>query len=85
MRKFRKIVWKIWRVWLVVSIPINIISLFFMACCLDSDIIWPGIIGLINVSWLLVLIIANDPYRLDKEKRERRKENETRDKENHIA
>ena len=67
----------------MVSIPINIISLFFMACCLDSDTIWPGIIGLINVSWLLVLIIANDPYRVEQEKRYRReKNNEVRDKEN---
>ena len=67
----------------MVSIPINIISLFFMACCLDSDTIWPGIIGLINVSWLLVLIIANDPYRVEQEKKYRReKHNEVRDKEN---
>ena len=54
-----------------------------MACCLDSDTIWPGIIGLINVSWLLVLIIANDPYRVEQEKKYRReKHNEVRDKEN---
>lgn len=83
MRKFRKIVWKIWVHFLVLSIPAAIITFIISACCLDSDTIIPGIVCLLSGAWLMLLTIANTDN--DKEKRKRRKENETRDKENHVA
>lgn len=83
MRKFRKIVWKIWVHFLVLSIPAAIITFIISACCLDSDTIIPGIVCLLSGAWLMLLTIANTDN--DKEKRGRRKENETRDKENHVA
>ena len=82
-RKMKRILRRVWGVILVVLIPINILSLFFMACCLDSDTIIPALIALLNVSYLLCIMIANDPYRVEQEKRYRReKHNEVRDKEN---
>lgn len=79
MRKFRKIVWKIWVHFLVLSIPAAIITFIISACCLDSETIIPGIVCLLSGAWLLWLAICNE------RPRERRKENETRDKENHVA
>lgn len=82
-RKMKRMLRRVWGVILVVLIPINILSLFFMACCLDSDTIIPALIALLNVSYLLCIMIANDPYRVEQEKRYRReKHNEVRDKEN---
>ena len=83
MKKFRKIVWKIWGCFLIISVPANILSLLFMACCMDSDSVIPPIVVTINASWLLLLIIANDPVRIEKERRKKEaKKGETRDKKN---
>lgn len=82
MKKVRRIVWKIWKCWLVISIPLNILSLLFMACCMDSDTVIPAIVATINASWLLLICISNDPYRLEqqrKRKKKEKKENETKD------
>lgn len=79
----KRILRRVWGVILVVLIPINILSLFFIACCLESDTIVPVVIGLLNVSYLLCVMIANDPYRNDKKKKYRREKHyEVRDKEN---
>lgn len=72
MKRFRKIVWKIWKIFLVISIPLSIASMFLMAMCVDSDTPIPAIIGTINASWLLLLAIANDSYRIEQEKKNRR-------------
>lgn len=73
MKRFRKIVWKIWKIFLVISIPLSIASMFLMAMCVDSDTPIPGIIGIINASWLLLIVIANDPMRIEQEKKRREK------------
>lgn len=71
MRKFRKIVWKIWVHFLVLSIPAAIITFIISACCLDSDTIIPGIVCLLSGAWLMLLTIANTDN--DKEKRKETK------------
>lgn len=60
----------IWKWFLILSIPANIISLFFMACCMDSDTPIPFIVGSINAGWLLLLAIANE----DRDKNKKREE-----------
>lgn len=59
MRKFRKIVWKIWVHFLVLSIPAAIMTFIISACCLDSDTIIPGIVCLLSGAWLMLLAVAN--------------------------
>ena len=71
MRKFRKIVWKIWVHFLVLSIPAAIITFIISACCLDSETIIPGIVCLLSGAWLMLLTIANTDN--DKEKRKETK------------
>ena len=55
--------WKIWKVFLKVSIPINIVSWIFFACCLDSKSIIPAVICVINGLWLGLIAWANSESR----------------------
>ena len=59
MKRFKKIFWKIWVRFLVLSIPAAIITFIISACCLDSDTITPGIICLLSGAWLMILVVAN--------------------------
>lgn len=68
-RKIKRILHKIWGVILVILIPINGVSLIFMACCLDSETPIPAIIGLINALYLLCIVIANDPERNERRRK----------------
>ena len=53
--------WKMWQGWLRASIPINIISWLFFACCLDSKSIIPAVICIVNGLWLGLIAVANSP------------------------
>ena len=68
MKRFRKIVWKIWVHFLVLSIPAAIITFIISACCLDSDTIIPGIVCLLSGAWLMLLTIANTDNNKEKRK-----------------
>lgn len=62
--------WRAWQGWLIVSIPMNIISLIIAACCFDSDSIIPIIVAAVNLIWLTIIIIANS----DRDKNRKRRE-----------
>ena len=72
----RKKLWKIWQTFLILSIPGSIISLFIMACCLDSKNHVPAIIMAVNMGWLLILAIANSDIGTEKKKKEKEKDDE---------
>ena len=55
--------WKIWKGFLKVSIPINIVSWIFFACCLDSKSIIPAIVCLVNGLWICLIATANSDER----------------------
>ena len=52
---------KLWQGFLIISIPINVISLVICGCCLDSESIIPIVIGTINLSWIALIVEANLP------------------------
>ena len=72
----RKKLWKIWQTFLILSIPGSIISLFVMACCLDSESHIPAVIMAINILWLLLLSTANSDIGAEKKKKEKEKDDE---------
>lgn len=67
----KKKLWKIWRGWLVLSIPANIISMLVMACMLDSESKIPAIVMAVNLVWLAILFIANDDIATPKKRKEK--------------
>lgn len=73
---------KAWQTFLVISVPVSIISIIFWGCCLDSDSIVPTILLVANLAWVLLLFMANDPSRV-KQRRERK--NETDDKQDTLT
>lgn len=77
----KKKLWKIWQMFLIISIPLSIISLIICGLTLDSNTPAPTIIGLVNLLWLIWLMICNDPSRINKKDR-RNKKNEYKDKDN---
>ena len=52
---------KLWQEFLIISIPLSIISLVICGCCLDSESIIPIIIGTINLLWIALIVEANLP------------------------
>ena len=68
MKMFKKKLWKIWQIFLVLSIPTNILLFILGACFLDSDSLIPGIVCAVSGCWLLWLTICNE--RSSKNKRE---------------
>lgn len=52
---------KLWQGFLIISIPINVISLVICGCCLDSESIIPIVVGTINLSWIALIVEANLP------------------------
>ena len=64
----RRKMWKVWQIWLKASIPINLISWVFFACCLDGKSIVPAVICTVNALWILLLAIANNPERNNKKR-----------------
>lgn len=79
----KKRLWKIWQIFLILSIPLSIISLLICGLMLDSETPAPTIIGMINLLWLIWMMICNDPTRTNK-KRRRKTQDEIEDK-NDIA
>ena len=55
----KKKLWKIWQHWLVISIPVNVISAVICGCMLDSKSHIPMIVLAINLAWLFILVEAN--------------------------
>lgn len=55
----KKIFHKLWQRWLVVSIPLNIISLLVAICFVDSKSWIPLVIILVNLAWLALMMVAN--------------------------
>ena len=82
MKRFKKIVWKIWVNFLVLSIPVSAITFLVSICCLNTETIKPAIICFISGSWLLWLIICNTP---DENNKRRECKDETRDNKDHVA
>lgn len=72
---------KVWNNYLIISIPINIISLIICACCLDSESILPIIVGMINLIWIALIVVANS----DEEPKRKDKDDEIIVEENRIA
>ena len=70
-KRIRKIVWKIWQTWLILSIPLNIGNFIFWGCCLESRTVTPVIMCVISGAWLMLLSIATT-----KDKERRRKEDD---------
>ena len=54
-------IWRMWQKWLRLSIPLNLISWIFFACCLDSKSIVPAVVCVINGLWLGLIAWANTP------------------------
>ena len=52
---------KLWQGFLIISIPISVISLVICGCCLDSESIIPIVVGTINLLWLFLIVEANLP------------------------
>ena len=60
MKRFKKKLGKIWQMFLVLSIPTNILIFILGACFLDSDSLVPGIVCAVSGCWLLWLTICNE-------------------------
>lgn len=65
----RKRLKKIWQKFLVVSFVLAIIGTIFWACCLDTDSWIPTVMLGINLGWVLLITISNDPERIEESKR----------------
>lgn len=72
---------KLWQVFLIISIPISVISLVICGCCLDSESIIPIIIGTINLLWIALIVAANT----DEESKRKDKDDEIIVEEDRIA
>lgn len=55
----RKLLNKLWQLWLRVSIPVNIISIIAMASLLDQEHKWCFYVMMLNYIWLWILWVAN--------------------------
>ena len=62
----RKFISKVWDTFLIASFYLSAIQVVFWTCCLDDDSIIPTIGLWVNAGWLLLLLLANDPYRKGK-------------------
>ena len=57
----KKKISRLWNNFLILSIPLSIISLVICGCCLDSESIIPIVVGTINLLWLFLIVEANLP------------------------
>ena len=80
MRKWFR---KMWQRFLVVSFGIAIIGTIYWACCLDDESWIPTRMLGVNLAWVLLITISNDPQRIENQKR-REKRNETANKVDRI-
>lgn len=55
----KKIISKLWQLWLRVSIPVNIISIITMASMMDKQHKWCFYVMMVNYLWLWILCVAN--------------------------
>lgn len=55
----RKIISKLWQLWLRVSIPVNIVSIIAMAAIMDKEHKWCFYVMMLNYLWLWILWVAN--------------------------
>ena len=55
----RKIISKLWQLWLRVSIPVNIVSIIAMAAIMDKQHKWRFYVMMLNYLWLWILWVAN--------------------------
>lgn len=55
----KKKLWRIWQAFLILSIPLNIVSLVICGCMLDSKSHIPLIVCGINILWLVWLMVCN--------------------------
>ena len=60
MKKYIK---KVWQALLFISIPISVVIIILSVCALDSESNIPIIVLSISAAWMLLLTVANDPYR----------------------
>lgn len=74
-KEMKKKLAKLWQGFLIISIPISVISLVICGCCLDSESIIPIVIGTINLLWLFLIVEANLPNK---------EENKGKDKDDEI-
>ena len=58
-KKMRKIISKLWQLWLRVSIPVNIVSIIAMAAIMDKEHKWCFYVMMLNYLWLWILWVAN--------------------------
>lgn len=59
---------RLWKNFLILSIPLSIISLIICACMFDSESNIPLIIGAINMVWLTIIVIANSDHKTKRSK-----------------
>ena len=59
---------KVWQIWLVISIPISILGIFYWSCHIGNGSIFPIIMWFLNMGWLAIIFVANDETRIEKEK-----------------
>lgn len=59
---------KMWQIWLVISIPISILGIFYWSCHIGNGSIFPIIMWVLNMGWLALIFVANDETRIEKEK-----------------
>lgn len=81
----KKKLWKIWQRFLPVSIWIAIAAIIISGCCLNSEKIIPVIVMGLSFVWLTIILIANDPARIEKEKRIKEKKKHGNDDQEDIA
>ena len=72
---------KVWQIWLVISIPISILGIFYWSCHIVNGSIFPIIMWVLNMGWLALICVANDETRIEKEKE---KKHETKNTKNRI-
>lgn len=77
----KKKISRLWKSFLILSIPLSIISLIICACMFDSESKLPLIIGAINLIWISIIVIANSD---NADKRSKERKHEINDTE-HVA
>ena len=79
----RKRLHKAWQNFLYISVIVAIVSSIICICYLDVESWIPEVVIGINASWLMLIFIANDEYRIEEKKRKERKHG-TKGKEDHV-
>ena len=55
----KRLLSKLWQLWLRVSIPVNIVSIIAMATIMDKQHKWCFYVMMLNYLWLWILWVAN--------------------------